>query len=153
MVDTLELTNTAVCTSGDYERRGHIVDARSRGELPRAATHTQSREPTAPTLQMQAQSRDPMQEQHPTPMHSHAQFPTETMTNLESRTTAQEPTTAPARVELASVTVIAPTAMAADGLSTAAMVLGRERGARLLEQQGVRAVLVAPDGSVRQVNP
>ena len=33
--------------------------------------------------------------------------------------------------ELASVTVMAPTAMLADGLSTACMVLGRERAALL----------------------
>jgi len=43
---------------------------------------------------------------------------------------------------LASVTVVAPTAMAADGLATAAFVLGPERGARFLAKQGVRAVVV-----------
>jgi thiamine biosynthesis lipoprotein len=92
---TLEVTDAAVCTSGDYERRagpdlseGHILDARTR-----------------------------------TPVK-----------------------------DLASVTVIAPTAMAADGLSTAAMVLGRERGLDFLRAQGVRGVLVAPDGTTWQVN-
>ena len=86
----LRLTDTAVCTSGDYERRigdgvgeGHILDGRTR-------------RPTA---------------------------------------------------DLASVTVIAPTAMAADGLSTAAMVLGRERGLRFLEAQDVGGLLIAPDGT------
>jgi thiamine biosynthesis lipoprotein len=54
--------------------------------------------------------------------------------------------------DLASVTVVAPTAMAADGLSTAAMVLGRERGLRFLEEQGVGGLLVAPDGSSVSVN-
>ncbi len=88
LVETLHLSDTAVCTSGDYERRGHIVDARSRGR----------------------------------------------------------------QTDLASVTVVAPTAMAADGLSTAAMVLGREEGRRFLEHQGVGAVLVAPDGRVSKVN-
>ena len=38
-------------------------------------------------------------------------------------------------------------AMAADGLSTAAMVLGREQGLRFLEQQGVGGLLIASDGS------
>ncbi len=90
MLETLRLSNTAVCTSGDYERRGHLVDARSR------------------VAQTQA--------------------------------------------DLASVTVLAPTAMAADGLSTAAMVLGRDRGIHFLEQQGVPGVLVAPDGRVWRVN-
>jgi thiamine biosynthesis lipoprotein len=88
LVETLHLKDTAVCTSGDYERRGHIVDARSH----------------------------------------------------------ENPT------DLASVTVVAPTAMAADGLSTAAMVLGRETGSRFLEQQGVGGVLVAADGRLWKVN-
>ena len=89
LVETLQATDTAVCTSGDYERRGHVVDARL---------------------------RQPVQ-------------------------------------DLASVTVVAPTAMAADGLSTTAMVLGREAGQRFLAQQGVEAVLVAPDGAVWKVKP
>jgi thiamine biosynthesis lipoprotein len=114
MLETLELSDTAVCSSGDYERRGHIVDARSRGSLrqPRAAGH----------------------EQHP------------------KRARAQKPSPSTARSELASVTVLAPTAMAADGLSTAAMVLGYDRGIQLLERQGVRGLLVAPDGRVWKVN-
>jgi thiamine biosynthesis lipoprotein len=88
---TLRVTDVAVCTSGDYERRSpgpsatpHILDAR---------TH--------------------------------------------------RPVT-----DLASVTVVAPTAMAADGLSTAAMVLGRERGLQLLEDQGVGGLLISADGTI-----
>jgi thiamine biosynthesis lipoprotein len=88
LLETLHLTDTAVCTSGDYLRRNHLVDARSR--------------------------RSP--------------------------------------ADLASVTVVASTAMAADGLSTTAMVLGRERGLQFLEQQGVGGLLVAPDGGLRKVN-
>jgi thiamine biosynthesis lipoprotein len=88
LVETLHLRDTAACTSGDYERRGHIVDARS----------------------------------------------------LRRQT------------DLASVTVVAPTAMAADGLSTAALVLGREKGSRFLADQGVGGVLVATDGSLSKVN-
>jgi FAD:protein FMN transferase len=92
---SLRVTDVAVCTSGDYERRAsgagneaHILDAR---------THR----PVA---------------------------------------------------ELASVTVVAPTAMAADGLSTAAMVLGRERGQRFLESQGVGGLFITPDGTQTSVN-
>jgi FAD:protein FMN transferase len=91
---TLHLTDTAVCTSGDYERRAgegvgdsHILDARTRRPV----------------------------------------------------------------TDLASVTVIAPTAMAADGLSTAAMVLGRERGMQFLDTQGVSGLLIAPDGTSSMV--
>jgi thiamine biosynthesis lipoprotein len=95
LAHTLDVTDAAVCTSGDYERRagagvgeGHILDARTHRPVS----------------------------------------------------------------ELASVTVVAPTAMAADGLSTAAMVLGRRRGLEFLEQQGVGGVLIAPDGAIWQVN-
>jgi thiamine biosynthesis lipoprotein len=90
---TLHVTDIAVCTSGDYERRAtsgesHILDARTRQPVS----------------------------------------------------------------DLASVSVVGPTAMAADGLSTAAMVLGRQRGLQFLESQGVGGVLVAPDGTTLAVN-
>jgi thiamine biosynthesis lipoprotein len=85
---TLRVTDSAVCTSGDYERHSggetHILDARTRRPVS----------------------------------------------------------------DLASVTVVAPTAMAADGLSTAAMVLGRERGLEFLESQGVGGLLLSSDGGV-----
>jgi thiamine biosynthesis lipoprotein len=85
---TLRVTDSAVCTSGDYERHSggetHILDGRTRRPVG----------------------------------------------------------------DLASVTVVAPTAMAADGLSTAAMVLGRERGLEFLESQGVGGLLLSSDGSV-----
>ena len=88
LVRTLEVTDGAVCTSGDYERRSpeggsHVIDAR--GGRP-----------------------------------------------VE---------------QLASVTVLAPTAMAADGLSTAAMILGPERGITLLEGQEVSGLMLTSDGT------
>jgi thiamine biosynthesis lipoprotein len=94
---TLRVSDTAVCTSGDYERRAsgfggdshpHILDGRTR---------------------------------HPI-------------------------------TDLASVTVVAPTAMSADGLSTAAMVLGRGRGLQFLRAQGVGGLLIADDGTTAMVN-
>jgi thiamine biosynthesis lipoprotein ApbE len=42
--------------------------------------------------------------------------------------------------------------MAADGLSTAAMVLGADQGRHFLEAQSVSGLLVAPDGSIITVN-
>jgi len=45
---------------------------------------------------------------------------------------------------LASVTVIAPSAMVADGLATAAFVLGPIEGLALLQRQGVRGILLTP---------
>lgn len=49
--------------------------------------------------------------------------------------------------DIASITVIAPTAMAADGLSTAAMVLGVEPGLEFLESQGADGLILTADGS------
>lgn len=46
---------------------------------------------------------------------------------------------------VASVTVIAPTAMAADALGTAAFILGPRRGVRFLARQGVAGLVVTPD--------
>jgi thiamine biosynthesis lipoprotein len=88
LIDTLSLSDVAVCTSGDYERRiadpeggrHHIVDART-GE---------------------------------------------------------------AADGVASVTVVAPTAMAADALATAAFVLGPAEGIRLLERQAVDGFMLSP---------
>ncbi|MGH2458024.1 MAG: FAD:protein FMN transferase [Chloroflexota bacterium] len=86
LIETLRVTDTAVCTSGDYERRaeadggGHILAAGS------------------------GQPAD----------------------------------------AVASVTVIAPTAMAADALGTAAFALGPARGIALLERQGVEGVIYSP---------
>lgn len=53
---------------------------------------------------------------------------------------------------LASVTVVAPTAMAADGLATAAFVLGVGPGMRLLEDQGVAGTLITPSGVVHRTD-
>jgi thiamine biosynthesis lipoprotein len=87
LIETVQVSDTAVCTSGDYEKRSpkdpgahHIVDART-GE-----------------------------------------------------TAAQ----------LASVTVLAPTAMVADALATAAFALGPAQGASFLERHGVRGILFTP---------
>jgi thiamine biosynthesis lipoprotein len=90
LIDSLLVSNKAVCTSGDYERpatgdnRGdaghHILDPRT-GESPHA---------------------------------------------------------------VASVTVVAPGAMLADGLATAAFVLGPEDGIELLNRMGVDGLIVTP---------
>ena len=87
LLDVVQLTNAAICTSGDYERPSpqpgeghHLIDPRS-GRAAQA---------------------------------------------------------------VASVTVIAPTTMAADALGTAAFVLGPRRGIRLLTRQGVAGLIVTP---------
>jgi thiamine biosynthesis lipoprotein len=80
IIDRFEVTDCAVCTSGDYERGEHIIDPRDAATAPR----------------------------------------------------------------LASATVIAPTAMLADALATAAFVLGPEHGIALLERMGVEGLLITP---------
>jgi thiamine biosynthesis lipoprotein len=82
VIETIRVSDTAVCTSGDYERAGpggepHILDPRQ----PLAATRA------------------------------------------------------------ASATVVAPTAMLADALATAAFVLGPDDGIGLLERQGVDGLI------------
>lgn len=87
LIEMVQLSNSAVCTSGDYERRSsadnpghHILD-------PRTGSAVES---------------------------------------------------------VASVTVVAPTAMAADALATAAFVLGPKDGIHFLEQQGVSGLILTP---------
>jgi thiamine biosynthesis lipoprotein len=87
LIETMQLSNAAVCTSGDYEKKSatepdvhHIMDARS------GATAT----------------------------------------------------------ALASVTVVAPSAMVADALATAAFALGPVDGLSFLERHGVRGLMITP---------
>ncbi len=87
LVETLRVSNAAVCTSGDYERR----------------------RPTDPAVHHLLDPR--------------------------SNATA---------TSLVSATVMAPTAMVADALSTAAFVLGPVEGLALLERQGVEGLLLSP---------
>jgi len=55
------------------------------------------------------------------------------------------PATGSSATETASVTVMAPTAMVADGLGTAAFVLGPSPGLALLERAGVDGLIVSAD--------
>ena len=81
LIDSLRVSNQAVCTSGDYERPDHILDPRM--GKPAGA--------------------------------------------------------------VASATVVAPTAMLADALATAAFVLGPAAGIQLLNRMGVEGLIVTPD--------
>ena len=55
-----------------------------------------------------------------------------------------DPRTGASATALASVTAIAPSAMVADALATAAFVLGPTDGVALLQRHGVRGILVTP---------
>ncbi|MHC5163601.1 MAG: FAD:protein FMN transferase, partial [Planctomycetota bacterium] len=55
-----------------------------------------------------------------------------------------DPTTADSAQDLSSVTIIAPTAMAADALATAVTVLGNKKGLALIEKiENTEAILIA----------
>jgi thiamine biosynthesis lipoprotein len=56
-----------------------------------------------------------------------------------------DPRTGQSPLGAASATVIAPSAMLADALATAAFVLGPEEGIGLLEREGVEGFIVTPD--------
>src|SRR5205823_769814 len=84
LIDSIRVSNRAVCTSGDYERRtgaddGHILEPR---------------------------------------------------TGKSART-------------VASVTVVAPTAMSADALATAGFVLGPAAGIQLFDRMGVEGLIIS----------
>jgi thiamine biosynthesis lipoprotein len=81
IVDRFQVSDCAVCTSGDYERGAHILDPRDDA----------------------------------------------------------------AALRVASATVIAPNAMLADALATAAFVLGPEQGIALLDRMGVQGLLITPE--------
>jgi thiamine biosynthesis lipoprotein len=87
LIDMVHVSNVAVCTSGDYERRSPRDDRGHHLLDPRSGTCANS---------------------------------------------------------AASATVIAPLAMVADGLATAAFVLGPTHGLELLDKHGVQGLVVTP---------
>ncbi len=87
LIDSLRVSNRAVCTSGDYERQSPAVD------------------------------------------NGHHIL---------------DPRTGVTANDSASVTVVAPTAMLADGLATAAFVLGPTEGIQLFDRLGVDGLIVSP---------
>jgi FAD:protein FMN transferase len=86
VLDAIRVSDTAVCTSGDYERRDVAGDAHH----------------------------------------------------------ILDPRTGRSAAALASVTVLASSAMVADALATAAFVLGPDEGLRLLERHGAEGLLISP---------
>ena len=64
-----------------------------------------------------------------------------------------DPRTGQSATQLASVSVVAPTAVAADGLATAAFILGLEGGRRLLDQADVQGVFITASGEVHATTP
>ncbi len=94
LLTRVSLSDAALCTSGDYERR--VLESDSHGT-----------------------TGDDSREHH-----------------------VLDPTTGRSPRDVISVSVIAPTAMVADALGTAAFVLGCDEGVALLEHHGLRACVV-----------
>lgn len=98
LIETLRVSNQAVCTSGDYEKGQHILDGRGH-----AAQVLDGRGQAAQVLDGRGGVRPGL---------------------------------------VASATVVAPGAMLADALATAAFVLGPEEGIALLNRMGVEGLRV-----------
>jgi thiamine biosynthesis lipoprotein len=62
-----------------------------------------------------------------------------------------DPRTGASPRDFASVTVLAPTALVADALATAVFILGPDRGARPLAEQGLAGIAVGAGGEVRRI--
>ncbi len=58
-----------------------------------------------------------------------------------------DPTSGDAATRAISATVVAPQAIVADALATAAYIMGPTRGIALLEQQGVHGLIVSADST------
>jgi thiamine biosynthesis lipoprotein len=95
LVDAVRVSDAAVCTSGDYERRGS-----------NAAHHILAADGDHHIL---------------------------------------DPRTGQSATAVASATVVAPSAMVADALATAAFVLGPGAGLDLMERHGVDGIVVTPE--------
>ena len=61
-----------------------------------------------------------------------------------------DPRTGQPAASTASVTVVAPNALLADALSTAAFVLGPREGLALLERMGVEGIVITPESEIYQ---
>lgn len=118
LLGTLHVSDKAVCTSGDYARRAAPADGDNpvQREIQRATTGGLVGE-----------------------SWSHLMDPR----SLEGAGAGRSSITAAGRT--ISATVVAPTAMLADALATAAFVLGPVEGVALLEGQQVDGLIVSPD--------
>lgn len=103
LIDTLRVSDGAVCTSGDYER---TASTKNRAE-DRAGNATGD-------------------------------------SATDGGHHILDPRTGVSPNAVASVTVVAPTAMLADGAATAAFVLGPSEGIQLLERLGVDGLMITP---------
>jgi FAD:protein FMN transferase len=117
-IAAIQVSNKAVCTSGDYERTV---------TRPAEAGHHAGPPEGGP--------QDSPAEAGPYKPREH---------HIIDPRTRSSPT------NVASVTVIAPSAMLADALATAAFVLGPERGLALLEQLDVDGLIVDDQLELRQ---
>jgi len=123
-IAAVRVSDRAVCTSGDYERRAPAG-------LTRPAPHVLDAPPLPQTWRGPYQVRDD---------DSEARSTTERSPDTEHHIIDPRTGASPQRVS--SVTVIADSAMLADALATSAFVMGPDAGLPWLEQMGVEALIV-----------
>jgi FAD:protein FMN transferase len=125
VIETLHLSNVAVCTSGDYERRAgnqDTADFLTSDDAERDNHHTEgAARPIRAEQGMERPAHDDGAAHH----------------IIDARTGRSAS-------RAVSATVLAESAMVADALATAAFVLGPEAGIRLLDVHGVDGVIVTP---------
>jgi len=121
VIETLRASDFAVCTSGDYDAKSRTADGGHHILDPRGNSLRTTGGPAGLAAAAEAARRS-------------------------RRTTAAggpgDPM--PSATQLASVTVIASSAMVADALGTAAFVLGPIAGIELLERHDVRGIMYTP---------
>lgn len=120
-IAAVRVSDRAVCTSGDYER-------------PAAAGLTR---PVPPTSATDPPWRGPNEVREDEPDKAR---PTQGASGAEHHIV--DPRTGRSPQDVASVTVIAESAMLADALATAAFVMGRDEGLPWLETMGVQALMI-----------
>ncbi len=144
LIETLHVSNIAVCTSGDYERRAGNQNtagflASDDAERDRRTTEGVARPVRAGLLAEDVVREaigqtegDQDRQGKKRPAHAGAG----TAHHIIDARTGQSASGA------VSTTVVADSAMVADALATAAFVLGPEAGIRLLESHGVDGLMV-----------
>ena len=107
LIDTLRVSDCAVCTSGDYERTARTKSGAKDGAKDGAGNATGD-------------------------------------SATDGGHHIIDPRTGASPHSVASVTVVAPTAILADAVATAAFVLGPDEGIRLLDRLGLDGLIVSP---------
>jgi len=144
VIDSLLVSNQAVCTSGDYERRVFEELAQNGARREAVSGPSGGARRTLCAFEELAQNGVRREAVSGPPGGSRRTLCASNEHHiLDPRVTSNRLGCSPGAV--ASATVVASGAMLADGLATAAFVLGPEAGIQLLNRLGVDGLIVTPD--------